>query len=102
MGFDCPPALAVSIMTVTRRITGHWLRGCHCCGAKQRGNNECCRILHSGLFVSLCHCDVESKKDRILPREIGATVLTCLTPVCSACTGCDTIGGGVNVGDALA
>src|ERR1700757_246901 len=35
-------------MTVTRRITGHWLRGCHCCPAKQRGNNECCRILHSG------------------------------------------------------
>jgi hypothetical protein len=26
---------------------------------------KCCRIFHSGPFVSLCHCDVESKKDRI-------------------------------------
>src|SRR5438067_13886650 len=52
-------------MTVTRRITGHWLRGCHCCAAKQRGNNECCRILHSGLFISFCCCGVENKRGRI-------------------------------------
>src|SRR5436190_7530188 len=40
-------------MAVTRRITGHWLlRGCHCRAANHRGNNECCRILHSCLFIS--------------------------------------------------
>src|SRR6476646_158403 len=49
-------------MTVTRRITGHWLRGCHCCPAKQRGNNECCRILHPSLFISFCRCHVEHEK----------------------------------------
>ena len=38
-------------------------RCCHCRAANQRGNNECCRILHSGLFISLRHCGVESKKD---------------------------------------
>src|SRR5215468_5532778 len=35
-------------MTATRRIAGHWLRGCRCCAANQRGNYECCRIVHSG------------------------------------------------------
>ncbi len=49
-------------MTVTRRIAGHWLRGCRCRAANQRGNYECCRILHSGLFISLCHYRVEHKK----------------------------------------
>jgi hypothetical protein len=52
-------------MTVTRRITGHWLRGCHCRAVNQRSNNECCRILHSSLLVSLSRCDVESKRRRL-------------------------------------
>src|SRR6478735_3036412 len=52
-------------MTVTRRITGHWLRGCYCRTATQRSNNECCRILHSGLFISFFRCDVESKRGRM-------------------------------------
>src|SRR5215467_11864456 len=52
-------------MTVTRRIARHLLRGCRCRAAKQRGNNECCRMLHSARFISLCNCDVESKRGRI-------------------------------------
>src|SRR5882672_4139882 len=49
-------------MTVTRRITGHLFWGCRCRAAKQRGNNEWRRILHSGPFISLCHCCVEHEK----------------------------------------
>src|SRR5262245_58817207 len=52
-------------MTVTRRIAGHLLRRCRCCAANQRGNHKCCRILHSGLFISLCRCCVERKSGRI-------------------------------------
>src|SRR4030095_6644785 len=52
-------------MTVTRRITGHWLRGCRCRAPNQRGNYECCRILHSGLFISFCRCRVEYESGRI-------------------------------------
>src|SRR5215472_3610859 len=40
-------ALTVSIMTVTRRIAAHLLRGCRCRAANQRRNNECCRVVHS-------------------------------------------------------
>jgi hypothetical protein len=62
-------------MTVTRRIAGHWLRGCHCRAAKQRGNDECCRILHSGLFISLCRCRVE-RETAMIGKEVrgGADV----------------------------
>src|SRR5215467_13686200 len=52
-------------MTVTRRIARHLLRGCRCRAAKQRGNNECCRMLHSARFISLCNCDMESKRVRV-------------------------------------
>src|SRR5262249_47803072 len=55
----------MSIMTVTRRIAGHLLLGCRCRAANQRGNDEYCRILHSGLFISFCHCRVESQRVRI-------------------------------------
>jgi len=57
-------------MTVTRRLTGRLFRGCHCCAANQRGNNECCGILHSGLLISLCYCCVENKTARIPAREV--------------------------------
>src|SRR5215469_6110836 len=47
-------------MTVTRRITG-----CRCRAANQRCNYECSWIVHSSLFVSLCHCREENKKVRM-------------------------------------
>ena len=65
-------------MTVTRRITGHWLRACHYCPAKQRGNNECCRILHSGLFISFCRCRVENKRGRIRRVNSRNTIIAVL------------------------
>ena len=69
-------------MTVTRRIAGHWLRGCHCRAAKQRGNNECCRILHSGLFISFCRCRVESKRTEstdMNPQKTTIAILAALS-----------------------
>jgi len=33
--------------------------------AKQRANKKCCRILHSGLFISFCRCGVENKRGGI-------------------------------------
>src|SRR5262249_61775261 len=56
-------------MTVTRRIAGHWLRGCRCGAAKQRGNNKCYRILHPGPFISLLRCRVESKRNNLVLTE---------------------------------
>jgi predicted ester cyclase len=35
------------ITTRTRRFKRDWLRCCRCCAANQRGNYECCRIVHS-------------------------------------------------------
>ena len=68
-------------MTVTRRIAGHLLRGCRCRAANQRGDNEWCRILQSRLFISFCHCGVESKvteSTHMSPRSTIIAVLVTL------------------------
>src|SRR6266550_3986424 len=72
-------------MTVTRRIAGHWLRGCRCRAAKQRGNNECCRIVHSGLFVSFCFCHVENKRTEsahMKPNTLSSFLFITLALAC--------------------
>jgi len=54
-------------MTVARRITGHLFLSWRCRAAKQRDNNECCRIVHFGPYISFCRCSVERKSGRIPP-----------------------------------
>ena len=72
-------------MTVTRRITRHWLRGCHCCAANQRGNYECCRVRHPSLFISLCRCSVEGKRHRIRRVKYGQAILILALAIATVC-----------------
>jgi hypothetical protein len=52
-------------MTVTRRITGHRLRGRRCRAAKQRSNDECSRILHPRPVHITLSLRCGEQKDRI-------------------------------------
>src|SRR5215475_14813737 len=69
-------------MTVTRRITGHWLWGCRCRAANQRGDYECCRIVHSTPsyhFVITTWRTKEAEFEHMNRRKTAIAILTTLS-----------------------